>query len=178
MLHASIHRFPLAPAGTSVMSEIALFRAVVVRALSDATKPDGGGRDALQERSHAQEWLLSGSRGLTQIVFGIRRKRWLWLDGRRSIQPFRGRKLPKPRSTGAHTPVNRRAMVGRDLTTPAAHHSGDHRRMTVTGISIVALALFAMMGCAGDKTNPVNYALRRRLPRASRSAPAKRPQDT
>src|SRR5260221_11880348 len=63
-------------------------------------------------------------RSLIQIVFGIRRKRWLRLDGRRSIQPFRGRKLPKPRSTGAHTAVNRRAMVGRDLTTPAAPHSG------------------------------------------------------
>src|SRR5260221_275353 len=50
------------PAGTRVMSEIALFRAVVLRALSDATRADGGGRDALQERSHAQEWLLSGSR--------------------------------------------------------------------------------------------------------------------
>src|SRR6266851_578077 len=61
---------------------------------------------------------------LTQIIFGMRRKRWLRLDGRRSIQPFHGRKLPKPRSTGAHTAVNRRAMVGRDFTTPAAPHSG------------------------------------------------------
>jgi hypothetical protein len=63
-------------------------------------------------------------RSLTQIIFAIRRKRWLRLDGRRSIQPFRGRKLPKPHSIGAHTAVNRRAMVGRDLTTPAAPHSG------------------------------------------------------
>ncbi len=55
------------PAGTRVMSEIALFRAVVLRALSDATKPDGGGRDALQERSHAQEWLLSGSRDFREV---------------------------------------------------------------------------------------------------------------
>src|SRR5258708_6077728 len=46
---------------------------------------------------------------LTQIIFAIRRKRWLRLGGRRSIQAFRGRKLPKPRSTGAHTAVNPRA---------------------------------------------------------------------
>ncbi len=55
------------PAGTRVMSEIALFRAVVLRALSDATRADGGGRDALQERSHAQEWLLSGSRDFRDV---------------------------------------------------------------------------------------------------------------
>src|SRR5258708_39476735 len=70
-------------------------------------------------------------RSLTQIVFGIRRKRWLWLDGRRAIQPFRGRKVAKPPSTGAHTPVNRRPMDGRDLTPPAAHPPGAHRRMDI-----------------------------------------------
>jgi hypothetical protein len=31
------------------------------------TKPDGGGRDTLQERSHAQEWLLSGSRDFRDV---------------------------------------------------------------------------------------------------------------
>jgi hypothetical protein len=49
------------------MSEIALFRAVVLRALSDATKPDRVGRDALQERSRAREWLLSGSRDFRDV---------------------------------------------------------------------------------------------------------------
>lgn len=55
------------PAGTRVMSEIALFRAVVLRALSDATKPNGGGRDALRERSQAQDWLVSGSRDFREV---------------------------------------------------------------------------------------------------------------
>jgi hypothetical protein len=49
------------------MSEIALFRAVVLHALSDATKPNGCGRDARRERSRAQEWLLSGSRDFREV---------------------------------------------------------------------------------------------------------------
>jgi hypothetical protein len=47
------------------MSEIALFRAVVLRALSDATKPDGS--DAIRERSHARDWLLGGSRDFREV---------------------------------------------------------------------------------------------------------------
>jgi hypothetical protein len=49
------------------MSEIALFRAVVLRALSDATKSDGGSRDAIRERSHARDWLLGGSRDFREV---------------------------------------------------------------------------------------------------------------
>jgi hypothetical protein len=49
------------------MSEIALFRAVVLRALSDATKPDGGISDAIRERSHARDWLLGGSRDFREV---------------------------------------------------------------------------------------------------------------
>lgn len=49
------------------MSEVALFRAVVLRALSDATKPSGGDRDAIRERSYARDWLLSGSRDFLDV---------------------------------------------------------------------------------------------------------------
>jgi hypothetical protein len=49
------------------MSEIALFRAVALRALSDATKPDGSSNDAIRERSHARDWLLGGSRDFREV---------------------------------------------------------------------------------------------------------------